>query len=126
MATLSKPQRLELEQALDRRETELTDTIDRLRGALAEPPASRGPEVRDSGEDAQLRMDETQELSDLDRTERQLGEIAAARLRMREGDYGLCEECGEPIPFARLQAMPTARLCIRHEEQRAHTGGAGR
>ena len=28
------------------------------------------------------------------------------------GDYGLCEECGEAIAFARLQAQPGACLCI--------------
>ncbi|MDQ1532927.1 MAG: DnaK suppressor protein, partial [Actinomycetota bacterium] len=27
-------------------------------------------------------------------------------------DYGLCESCGAPIAEARLQAMPTARMCI--------------
>jgi DnaK suppressor protein len=26
--------------------------------------------------------------------------------------FGVCEECGRPIPDARLEAMPTARLCI--------------
>jgi DnaK suppressor protein len=26
--------------------------------------------------------------------------------------YGLCESCGDPIAEARLQAMPTARMCI--------------
>ena len=26
--------------------------------------------------------------------------------------YGLCESCGKPIAEARLEAMPTARMCI--------------
>jgi DnaK suppressor protein len=30
-----------------------------------------------------------------------------------DGDaYGVCESCGTPIAEARLQAMPTARMCI--------------
>lgn len=114
---LNDAQLAQLERALDQREAELLDAIARARGALAEPPGSQGVEARDSGEDGQQRMNESQELSELDRDERQLGDIAAARLRMREHTYGLCEECGEPIPFARLQAVPTARLCIRHEEE---------
>ncbi|RYF37162.1 MAG: hypothetical protein EOO21_00090, partial [Comamonadaceae bacterium] len=46
--------------------------------------------------------------------------------RMRSGDYGRCEQCDEPIPFARLQARPEARLCIRDEEawERAHPQAA--
>jgi DnaK suppressor protein len=40
-----------------------------------------------------------------------LGEINAALQRINDGSYGLCEQCGAPIPFARLQAMPTARVC---------------
>jgi DnaK suppressor protein len=39
-----------------------------------------------------------------------------------QGDYGDCENCGEPIGYFRLQARPEARLCIacqtRLEQQR--------
>lgn len=36
----------------------------------------------------------------------------AALERLRRGTYGVCERCGEPIPPARLEARPTARLCV--------------
>ncbi len=42
----------------------------------------------------------------------QLNEVEAAIDRLGDGTYGLCERCGQPIPPARLEAMPTARLCI--------------
>lgn len=32
--------------------------------------------------------------------------------RIREKTYGYCEDCGEPIAKARLEAVPTARLCV--------------
>ncbi|MCX6639643.1 MAG: TraR/DksA C4-type zinc finger protein [bacterium] len=32
--------------------------------------------------------------------------------KMDEGTYGFCEDCGEPIAKARLEAVPTAKLCI--------------
>jgi RNA polymerase-binding transcription factor DksA len=41
-----------------------------------------------------------------------LSEVEAAIVRLSEGTYGQCERCGQPIPPARLEAMPTARLCI--------------
>ncbi|WP_368497378.1 TraR/DksA family transcriptional regulator [Herbiconiux sp. A18JL235] len=41
-----------------------------------------------------------------------LDETDAALTRLAEDRYGLCERCGEPIGAGRLEARPTARLCI--------------
>ena len=41
-----------------------------------------------------------------------LDEVNAALAKMDTGAYGLCEGCGQPIAFARLEAKPAARLCI--------------
>jgi len=45
-------------------------------------------------------------------TRQQLQHIEFALQRIDAGEYGACETCGEPIAFARLQAQPTANLCI--------------
>lgn len=42
----------------------------------------------------------------------QLREIDAALQRINDGNYGECERCEEPINPRRLDADPTARLCI--------------
>jgi DnaK suppressor protein len=42
----------------------------------------------------------------------QLREIEAALRRIDDGSYGNCERCEEPIDPRRLDADPTARLCI--------------
>lgn len=42
----------------------------------------------------------------------QLREIEAALRRIDDGSYGECERCAEPINPRRLDADPTARLCI--------------
>lgn len=47
---------------------------------------------------------------------RVLEEIDAAEARMATGRFGLCEACGQPIPFERLRALPEARRCISCEE----------
>jgi DnaK suppressor protein len=39
-------------------------------------------------------------------------EIDAALAKMAAGTYGFCENCGQPIPAARLEALPHARLCV--------------
>jgi len=43
--------------------------------------------------------------------------LISARERIRIGDYGDCEDCGEPIGFKRLIARPTADLCISCKEE---------
>jgi DnaK suppressor protein len=39
-------------------------------------------------------------------------EIDAALVKIGEGTYGVCESCGNPVPKARLEALPHARLCV--------------
>ena len=39
-----------------------------------------------------------------------------ALLRIQDGSYGICHECGEPIDEERLEAVPHARLCIACKE----------
>ncbi len=48
-----------------------------------------------------------------DREREKLHAIDEALLRIKEGDYGICEECEEEIPLGRLKAMPFARLCVK-------------
>lgn len=38
--------------------------------------------------------------------------INASLIRVENGEYGYCLECGEPIGFARLQVQPHADLCL--------------
>jgi DnaK suppressor protein len=54
---------------------------------------------------------------------RELGNIEAALERIRDGSYGDCENCSEPIPLARLQALPYATQCIRcqRESEKDHS-----
>lgn len=43
-------------------------------------------------------------------------ELEHALRRLRETDYGVCEECGEGIGLRRLMANPEARLCVSCQE----------
>ena len=45
-------------------------------------------------------------------TAHHLNLVQHALARMADGDYGLCESCGEEIGYSRLNARPEARLCI--------------
>ena len=47
----------------------------------------------------------------------ELREVEAALLRIKDGSYGECIDCGKPIPFARLHANPSASRCIACQEK---------
>lgn len=48
----------------------------------------------------------------LDQTRDQLGRVDIALRRLDEGTYRDCERCGKPIGAGRLEARPTATMCI--------------
>ena len=48
----------------------------------------------------------------IEQAEHRLGEIGAARARVDDGSYGVCETCGKRIAAGRLKARPFARTCV--------------
>jgi DnaK suppressor protein len=52
------------------------------------------------------------ELRAREREHNLLRKINSALQRLASGDYGYCEECGVEIGIERLEARPTADLCI--------------
>jgi len=40
-------------------------------------------------------------------------EVDEALDRIKDGTFGICEECGEPIALKRLEVIPNARYCIQ-------------
>ncbi|KQX23577.1 hypothetical protein ASD39_05520 [Sphingomonas sp. Root50] len=48
---------------------------------------------------------------------KEVADIRRALLRIERGDYGSCVRCGGPIGDARLEALPTASLCMACAEE---------
>ena len=46
--------------------------------------------------------------------------INAALVAIDEGEYGICQQCGECIAFARLKAAPGTRFCLPCQGQLEH------
>jgi YteA family regulatory protein len=46
--------------------------------------------------------------------ERHFTDVTEALLRIDNGRYGVCDACGAPIPYERLQAVPTTLYCKEH------------
>jgi DnaK suppressor protein len=64
-------------------------------------------------------MEQEKALILLSRSSDRLAEIdeALRRLYKEPDTYGMCEECGGEIELERLDVVPWARLCARHQEQ---------
>ena len=63
-------------------------------------------------------LSEREMMLEMAETERvRLRNIDAALEMMEKNTYGVCEQCGEPIPVKRLLAVPTARHCVPCQEQ---------
>jgi RNA polymerase-binding protein DksA len=50
-------------------------------------------------------------------TEQLLAQVDRALQKIEEGSYGRCDRCGSPIEEGRLEAVPYATLCLRHQRE---------
>jgi DnaK suppressor protein len=53
------------------------------------------------------------------RIREQLAEVEHALEKYEQGTYGLCDNCGQSIDEARLEALPQANLCLSCKAYRA-------
>ena len=97
---------------LSEMEAELRANADQTTINLRETTVAPDPADR-----ATIEEEHALELRTRDRERKLLKKVQAAIKRIDDGDYGYCEETGDPIGVARLMARPTATLSL--EAQRA-------
>jgi DnaK suppressor protein len=66
------------------------------------------------------------ELRTRDRQRKLISKIDAALRRIENGEYGYCEETGEPIGIRRLEARPIATLSLEAQERHERSEKAHR
>ena len=74
--------------------------------------------VADITDRASIEEEHALELRKRDRERKLLMKVQAALRRIETGEYGWCEETGDPIGVARLLARPTATLSVEAQERR--------
>ncbi len=106
----------------------------RLRGDLDqmtdEALGRGGPEASGNLSNVPLHMadvgtenyDQEFTLSLIENEQDTLGQINEALVKIKDGTYGECEECGELIAKARLQALPYTKHCIKCARERENRG----
>jgi DnaK suppressor protein len=70
----------------------------------------------DMADRASSESDRALELRTRDRQRKLISKIDSAMKRIEDGTYGYCEETGEPIGIARLDARPIATLSLEAQE----------
>jgi DnaK suppressor protein len=71
----------------------------------------------DLNDRASIETDRSLELRARDRERKLLNKIESALKRLDSGEFGYCEETGEPINLARLEARPIATMSIEAQER---------
>ena len=74
--------------------------------------------VPDPADRATIEEEHALELRTRDRERKLLKKVQAAIKRIDDGDYGYCEETGDPIGVARLMARPMATLSLEAQQRR--------
>ena len=71
----------------------------------------------DLADRATSETDRALELRTRDRQRKLISKIDEALRRIEDGSYGYCEETGEPIGLARLEARPVATMSVEAQER---------
>lgn len=104
----------ELKGTVETEENEITsrislrDSVDEL-STVDNHPADLATELHEREKDIAFEV----------HNEERLVGVNAALERIDSGTYGLCEKCGEEIPYDRLSAIPHTQFCIEHSEPKA-------
>lgn len=128
METLTVEQKNQLEQLLKQRYQML---IEEVRAELGNSGERHFADFAAAGGSDQGDESVADALADIaaaraDRQVNEMRDIEATRKRMKQGEYGVCLDCGEAMAFERLLAYPTALRCVRcqqvHEKTHASEG----
>ncbi|MBC3419853.1 RNA polymerase-binding protein DksA [Pseudomonas wayambapalatensis] len=111
-AYMNEPQRQYFRNLLLGQRVELQERIEQDFQALRVQEVHSDPADLGSAEE-----ERHWQLRTLEREKRLLDKIDQALERLAKGDYGWCEETGEPIGLRRLLLRPTATLCIEAKER---------
>jgi RNA polymerase-binding protein DksA len=96
----------EAKRALENRLAELGVRVSRIESDLRNPGSSDWTDRASEKENEEV-------LERLNASERvEIEQIRAALARIREGTYGECAQCGDPIAPKRLEALPYTNTCI--------------
>ena len=97
----------DIQQALERQRADLLEEVGEVLTQHKTPEAL--PDVSDQ---ASAEEDQRFSMRIMEREQKLLKKVNEALDRMKNQTYGICEQCGEDIPYKRLKARPVTTFCI--------------
>ncbi len=109
---------------LEEKQAELQQHIATLTGSPAphEDAIQASDGVAEPEEEAVDLQETDVDQAILDSEKTLLAEVQQALVRIDNGTYGICSNCGQPIPEKRLEAIPWATLCVACESKLGSEG----
>ena len=105
---MNPKQRAHFKKILESAKNEMLEDIERTVHAMQDDATL----FADPNDRASQESDIALELRNRDRERKLIKKIEETIARIESGDYGYCENCGVEIGLKRLEARPTATLCI--------------
>ena len=105
---MSDPMREHFRNILLSWKRELMEEVDRTVGHMKEEAANFADPADRASQEEEFAL----ELRTRDRERKLIKKIDESLVQLEAGDYGYCEQCGVEIGVRRLEARPTATLCI--------------
>lgn len=116
-APLTSSERNALDAALRARQRELrADVAAKLKTQDDPRLVGLRNQMEDTDDWAAADAAAAQDIALVSRDLAELANVEAALVRVADGTYGECEDCGNPIPYPRLAAYPAARRCVACQE----------
>lgn len=97
---------------LGKRQEIIKEIEESLGQSLTEDQQRRLESARDVGDQALMDLERELGISLMEMRNRRRQSIDEALMRLHEGTYGICAECGVEISEKRLQVVPFAKLCV--------------
>jgi DnaK suppressor protein len=111
----------DIQRALERQRAELIEEVGDVLTQHKTPEAL--PDVSDQ---ASAEEDQRFSMRIMEREQKLLKKVNEALGRMKNQTYGICEQCGEDIPYKRLKARPVTTFCIECKTLQEQKERAGR
>jgi DnaK suppressor protein len=98
---------------LGKRQEIIREIEGNLGKSLTEDQQRRLESARDVGDQALMDLERELGISLMEMRNRKRQAIDEALMRLNEGTYGICAECGIEVSEKRLEAVPFAKLCVQ-------------
>jgi len=108
----------ELRQELSEQKRHLVTQLEATARAVREDGVGYSNHMADVGTEV---FEQARDVSVARQLKRSLEDVERALSKFDDGTYGICETCGTIIELARLEALPSARMCLHCQSRREGT-----